>query len=1165
VPNLDDLSGRTLGEFVLGECIDEGGFGAVYRCDQPMLGRKVVVKVLHQELRRDDAAIERFKREAKLASLLDHPNAAHVYAFGIEDDGVLWIAMELVDGVTLNHWLAKHGPMRLDQFVSFFEKVAQVVQAAHDLGIIHRDLKPSNIMVIERSDELWPKLLDFGVAKPPETWRHAGHPPLTDASTTPSERPPADSSTTLSKRPPAAATNPRCSDMTMAGVMLGSPQYMSPEQWTDPRTVGPAADVYALGIVAYEALTGRRPFDTKEFDGDEAVNKLLTLHRTAPIPPVGADFPLELDTIFNRALAKHPRDRFASVSEFAGALKNVIQARTRARVRAAAQLWFDRKRSPELLWRGSSLAELEQWRQGPSSSGRMGQLELEFANASRHAAAAEVEARRRRKTRIRLATGALLAAVAAAGLGAFQLHQVTKARDAKDAAERLTAATALTSEVEQGRAAVLHGEMAEARRHLGEACRRGDRSPATSFMLARAQQPLRAERARLAATSGRMWSAAWSPDGSRIVTTDDQAAQIWDASGCERLATLPHGATVHHVVWTAGHLVTASADGSVRIWTSDGQLERELRLPGHSPRWYVAAVAPDSARVAAVDVPGAIAAIWDARTGALVGKFELEGPGWTTLGFSSDGRWLAMSGGDHVSIVDADHLRIVATIQGPQIHAAAWDPAGPRLLTGSAVGDASLWAIPSGARVRHFREVGEPIDAVAWSPDRTVVALGARDGAEQVFDVNTGRLINQGNQLHSKVTAIAFDTASQVLAAGGASGAMVITDARNGALVTDLDGGRGVIRSLQFAPSQPWLLGASTEGTARIWDATSPYRRWSSPPIADGCDVVTTLEPDSRFVAVPCPGHVTQVWDTTADRLLAEVPSAMAPGTGLEPPLPALSALGDQVAVSRDHSVEVYEVPGNQLVEVIQHSSLISAVAFSRTGHDVVIGAVDGTVLVPRSGRAASLLAASRSIDSVGFLSNGHVAATDARGRLYVIDPVSGATIADIDVGTRIGLLRPSPDGNRLVVIPIATSVGPPILLDPEQNQVVARLDGHVGRVFNARWVSGDRFLTTGDDGSVRMWDSNGHLLQTYRGSSRLYDAVLDPSGVFVVSGGSDGILRYWDIATGRALWTTLAHKSAIVGLHFDGKALITRGFGGDLSRWRIDASCSGCSIVPTP
>src|SRR5512144_2352092 len=101
----DDLSGRKLGGFVVRELIDEGGFGAVYRCEQPLLGREVVVKVLHRKLRRRDIIVQRFLREAKLASRLDHPYAAHIYAFGIEEpDGLLWIAMERVQGVTLAEW-----------------------------------------------------------------------------------------------------------------------------------------------------------------------------------------------------------------------------------------------------------------------------------------------------------------------------------------------------------------------------------------------------------------------------------------------------------------------------------------------------------------------------------------------------------------------------------------------------------------------------------------------------------------------------------------------------------------------------------------------------------------------------------------------------------------------------------------------------------------------------------------------------------------------------------------------------------------------------------------------------------------------------------------------------------------------------------------------------
>src|SRR5690348_7639389 len=155
-----------VGEFVLRERIDEGGFGAVYRCEQPLLGREAVVKVLHQRLRRNDVVLQRFMREAQLASKLDHPYAAHVYAFGVEkDDGLFWIAMEMVQGTTLDRWLDKNGPLPIDQFVPFFDRVAEVVQTAHERGIVHRDLKPSNIMVIERAGRLLPKLLDFGIAK----------------------------------------------------------------------------------------------------------------------------------------------------------------------------------------------------------------------------------------------------------------------------------------------------------------------------------------------------------------------------------------------------------------------------------------------------------------------------------------------------------------------------------------------------------------------------------------------------------------------------------------------------------------------------------------------------------------------------------------------------------------------------------------------------------------------------------------------------------------------------------------------------------------------------------------------------------------------------------------------------------------------------------------
>jgi len=162
----DYLYGRILKGFVVGLLIDEGGHGKVYRGEQPILGRQAVIKVLHPRLRVRDVLRQRFLREAQLASKLDHPYAAHIYGFGIDEaNGLLWIAMEFVHGITLKHWLRDRGPMSLAQFVPFFENLAEVVQTAHERGIVHRDLKPSNIMVIERAGRQLPKLLDLGVAK----------------------------------------------------------------------------------------------------------------------------------------------------------------------------------------------------------------------------------------------------------------------------------------------------------------------------------------------------------------------------------------------------------------------------------------------------------------------------------------------------------------------------------------------------------------------------------------------------------------------------------------------------------------------------------------------------------------------------------------------------------------------------------------------------------------------------------------------------------------------------------------------------------------------------------------------------------------------------------------------------------------------------------------
>ncbi|HEX2686404.1 MAG TPA: protein kinase, partial [Kofleriaceae bacterium] len=290
-----------------------------------MLGREAVVKVLNHQLRHQDVQLQRFLREAQLASRLDHPYAAHVYAFGAEEeDGLLWIAMEFVHGITLKRWLRDRGPMPLAQFVPFFEHVAEVVQTAHERGIVHRDLKPSNVMVIERAGRLLPKLLDFGVAK------------LLDGEPLPESTPDTikklralvvekvpheilqqfregePSTVTGNSPPPRSGSRSR---LTRDSATIGTPAYMAPEQWSRAVAVGPSSDLYALAVVAFESLTGRRPFEGM------SLADFIEMHSNGQVPPLGGGFPPVLDQMFQRALAKRPEDRFSTALELAGALR----------------------------------------------------------------------------------------------------------------------------------------------------------------------------------------------------------------------------------------------------------------------------------------------------------------------------------------------------------------------------------------------------------------------------------------------------------------------------------------------------------------------------------------------------------------------------------------------------------------------------------------------------------------------------------------------------------------------------------------------------------------------------------------------------------------------------------------------------------------------------
>ncbi len=283
-----DLTTDTvLGGYRILEPIGRGGMGVVYRAEEPALGRLVALKVLAPALAAHDEFRRRFLREMRLAASIEHPNILPIYRAG-EDQDLLYLAMRYVDARDLREVLRRGGPLQVGRALWIVEQVAQALDAAHQRGLVHRDVKPANILLTapaaDGREHVY--LVDFGVARP-----IAG-----DGS------------------------------ITSAGMILGTPSYAAPEQLTggpvDART-----DVYALGCVLYECLSGRPPFTA---DTDQA---LIVAHLQAAPPSVRSgrpDLPPALDGVLARALAKAGQQRYRSCGEFTAAVRRAVQGGTPA-------------------------------------------------------------------------------------------------------------------------------------------------------------------------------------------------------------------------------------------------------------------------------------------------------------------------------------------------------------------------------------------------------------------------------------------------------------------------------------------------------------------------------------------------------------------------------------------------------------------------------------------------------------------------------------------------------------------------------------------------------------------------------------------------------------------------------------------------------------------
>jgi eukaryotic-like serine/threonine-protein kinase len=275
----DQAIGRTLdGKYRIDGFLKRGGMGSVFRGTHVLLNKPVAVKLIRPELVTSQDIVERFFREARAAAKLSHPNIVTVHDLGQTDDGTLYIIMEIVDGQSLKDLIVAQGPWAAARALRFCRGVASALSVAHRNGIVHRDLKPQNIMVSRDSEgNESPKLLDFGIAK------------------------------TLEPDSPA---------LTSTGMVLGTPHYMSAEQ-AKGMPADQRSDIYALGVILYEMLVGKVPFD------DKSIPSILVKHLTEPPRPPSSlrgDIPRAVETLVLRCLEKDPDRRFQSADELGRAL-----------------------------------------------------------------------------------------------------------------------------------------------------------------------------------------------------------------------------------------------------------------------------------------------------------------------------------------------------------------------------------------------------------------------------------------------------------------------------------------------------------------------------------------------------------------------------------------------------------------------------------------------------------------------------------------------------------------------------------------------------------------------------------------------------------------------------------------------------------------------------